>query len=310
MTEEELRALIGRSEDQRTKFKAAEADAGSISMHQTAAPARPPFRLLRERIDAALTAEMIATARDAIVPAERDEEAVVAAQMARPPRYDILPVDRDAASFWVHPRAMPESDATTPTRHELTARDLIASTTPILEVLRLMAERQRGFYFVLRGAELGGLITYSDLNKRSMRTAVFALVNELEEMLIERLEEQDLSDGFIRSALRKPGAKDPDGDWKRISRAWKQARHADVELSKIRYASLAEIVRVAEETPTVREMLAAQLGPDWAARLGELRTRARNKVAHPGHLLVASAREVATLWASCAFAEQALEKLA
>lgn len=252
---------------------------------------------------------MIATPRDNLISAERDEEAVVVVQMSRPPRYDILPVDPDASQFWVHPRAIPGSDATTPIRHELSARDLVSSTTPLLEVLRLMAEHRRGFYFVLQGAHLSGLITYSDLNKRATRAAAFALVNELEEVLVECLEDQDLSDEFIRNALRRPEARDPDADWKTINKDWKQARQGDVELSKIRYATLAQIVRVAEAEPTVNDKLSRKLGPDWAARLSELRNRVRNKVAHPGNLLVASAKDVSPLWASCAFIEWALEQL-
>jgi hypothetical protein len=72
---------------------------------------------------------------------------------------------------------------------------------------------------------------------------------------------------------------------------------------------LAQIVRVAEAEPAVSQRLTRSLGRDWATRLGELRTRVRNKVAHPGALLVADVTEVEPLWAACAFAEKALARL-
>jgi CBS domain-containing protein len=194
-------------------------------------------------MDAALTADLIATARDSLVLAARDEQGVVATQMERPPRYDILPVDSDASRFWVNPRAIPRSAATAPTVHDLGARDLVACSTSILEVIRLMAEYRRGFYFVLRGGELTGLITYADLNRRAVRTALFALVNEVEEVLIELLEACELSG-----------------------------------LSKLRYADLSQ----------------------------EVRLRVRNKVAHPGRLLISRVEDVDSLRRTCAFIETAL----
>lgn len=270
-------------------------------MSQLAVPTRQPFGPLRERIDAALTAEMIATPRDALVCAEEDEVEAVTRQMEEGPRYDILPVDAEVTRLWIQPRALLDGRAAGPFTRPLVPTDLVASSTPILEVLRLMAEQQRGFYFVLRDATLAGLITYSDLNKRSVRTALFALVNELEEVLIERLEDQHLSDESIKTALRRCDAKDPDGDWKRIHRAWRAAQSAGVELDEPRYATLDQITRLVKATMPANDRLTERLGADWELSMQSVR-RVRNKVAHPGQLLIASVQDVVPLWASCAFA--------
>jgi hypothetical protein len=90
--------------------------------------------------------------------------------------FDVLPVDEYAPAFWVRAALFAPWEGTEPRRLLLGPADLVAANTPIPHLLRLMANGHRAFFFVLGAARVSGLITYADLNRLPVRTAVYALV--------------------------------------------------------------------------------------------------------------------------------------
>jgi hypothetical protein len=186
----------------------------------------------------------------------------------------------------------------------LEAKDLVAAPNPALTVLRLMVQQQRRFYFVLRGASVSGLVTYSDLDKRPVRTAVFALVNALEQ-------------AFLAQVLNAHGA---DDEWQRylvpsavdrVMKYWRKARVHDLELNPAHYASLTDLVHIAAAhiaaaSPELRPVLDRTLGRNWRDEMFNLRDFARDPVSHPGKPLVDSPSKVPSLWRACEFGERAL----
>jgi hypothetical protein len=261
----------------------------------------PGYLEFRLRLDAALTADLIATPSP-LTAADSKDPAAVETQMQRL-GFDVLLGDSANEYFWVLPRALPSlGSGVRPVRMRLEAKDLVAAPTPVLNVLRLMVEHQRRFYFMLKGAEIGGLVTYSDLDKRPVRTAVFALVNALEQALLALV-------------ATRHGAQD---EWKRylpheraerVLRYWRKARSRDIELSPVHYASLTELIEIAHASPKLRAELDRAIGGNWRDCMIDLRDFARDPVSHPGKPLVDSPSKVPALGRACEFGERALRVL-
>jgi hypothetical protein len=257
------------------------------------------FADLTRRLEAALTVDLIATYTPLTNAREQDSSAVL--KQMEETGFDILPVDHAVTSYWVRPELL-SSSGQEPMLQTLTAADLVASGTSIPELLRLMVGYGRRFYFLLRGAEVTGLITYADLNKRAARAALYTLVSELEETLIRVFEQAHPDEADWREWLQ------PDS-YRELTRLRNRAKKRAVELSAVRYATLGELIRLLQSSRKISPVLERLLGPGWAASLDQLRARARNAVAHPGNLLVQSADDVATICSTYEFAETAVEKL-
>jgi hypothetical protein len=67
----------------------------------------------------------------------------------------------------------------------ITLDDTISDSTPILDLVSLLAERS--FWFVLVGGQVKGLVTRADLNKHVVRVPFFVLLAETERTLADRL---------------------------------------------------------------------------------------------------------------------------
>ncbi|SRR5579883_2478473 len=257
---------------------------------------RFPNPLAIDPLQTALTAETIATPTGLFVCAASDQAADVEEQM-RQTQLDVLPVDDRVSAFWVHPRAYPHCTRSVPFLQPIGAEDLVAADTPILSLLHLMVQRERGFYFVLREADVGGIVTYADFNKLLVRAAVFTCVSQVEEALIQMLEAALAGGDAWRDWL---GPKDVSV----IEKFWRPARASGVDLHPIRYASLTQLIRLCAASPTVAPRLVETVGSNWAADMEHLRDYARNPVAHAGKLLVRSLADLAYLDKACRFAAE------
>jgi hypothetical protein len=67
----------------------------------------------------------------------------------------------------------------------ITLDDTVSDSTPILDLVGLLAERP--FWFVLVGGQVKGLVTRADLNKHVVRIPFFVLLAETERTLADRL---------------------------------------------------------------------------------------------------------------------------
>jgi hypothetical protein len=106
----------------------------------------------RRRLNETLTADLVATP----TPLERaisrkQTDADLVWQQMQELGFDVLPVDNTMKRYWSHPRGLPAMGANGPILRSLSAADLLAASTPVLEVLRLMVTHGRRFYFTLSG---------------------------------------------------------------------------------------------------------------------------------------------------------------
>lgn len=255
---------------------------------------------LEQRLTQALTVELIATPQPWRL-ASVDAPESVTLQMAEE-SFDVLPVDQAPEFFWVHPRAVPQLALNNPEKFGLSAKDLVAGTTPVLEVLELMVLAGRRFYFVLDGAKVSGLVTYSDIDKRPVRTAVFALVNAVEDMLLRKFTATHPNDDEWRGWL---GRRDQD----LIDHYWEDARSRELDLSRVYYASFAQLTNLIARSPLLGPAMCQQFGDRWTEKMRQLRQSARDPVAHPGKPLIAQAEDVERLAEACRFGRAVLTGL-
>jgi hypothetical protein len=180
----------------------------------------------------------------------------------------------------------------------------VGASTPVLDLLRLLVTHQRRFYFVLEGAEITGLATWGDLDKRPVRTAVFALMNAVEDALLQCITvAHGDGDEWVRLLHDEKV-------YKRILGHWERAKNRDLELSPIHYASLTTLIRIASRSPELSARFTERLGSDWSEQMAHLRDFARDPVSHPGKPLIDQPGKILTLWKACAFGERTLDSLA
>jgi len=119
----------------------------------------PSSTALSNRLDTALTAELIMVPSALLRLTDQHEAAGVAHEMTET-TYDVLPCDRSVSSYWVRADLLEFGFPHEPIHRSLAAQDLVAASTPVPRILALMVSFRRGFYFVLDGAQLVGLLDF------------------------------------------------------------------------------------------------------------------------------------------------------
>jgi hypothetical protein len=259
------------------------------------------FAALAGRLDTALTAELIMVPTPLLQLTDQDEEARVAGEMDQS-TYDVLPRDRLISSYWVRADLVCYGDGRRPIHRLLGAQDLVAAGTPVSTILELMVSYERGFYFVLDGAQVIGLVDFADLNRLAFRTAFYAIVME-SEVTLRRLIEATYPDGeewwqWLNNQARG-----------RIEHYWNEARNQDVHLEKIHYTSLGDLTTIICRSPKLAPRLAETLGATWENDLRHLQRSSRDAIAHPGKVLVSSPHGLAEVYRDYRFAQEVTKSL-
>jgi hypothetical protein len=136
------------------------------------------------------------------------------------------------------------------------------------------------------------------LDKRPVRTAVFALVNAVEQLLLRRVVEVHGESNSWTAFLTR-------GQVEKIHGYFEEAKLRDMELNPVHYASLTHLILIAEGSPVIGIEFDIMLGATWAAQMRHLRDW-RDRVAHAGKPLVDTPEKVPELWNACKFAEDVL----
>lgn len=139
-------------------------------------------RELRELLDQRLTVRHIAEFQ--LIEAGPEEDGLSLQKSMLEKDIDVVPVRRNGKVrgyvVWDQLRGGPCGDQELP----LGPDNLLAESTPLLEVLRVL--RDRPWRFVLDRDEVAGIVTRGDLRKAPVRMFIFSLVNLLE-MYLNRL---------------------------------------------------------------------------------------------------------------------------
>ena len=232
---------------------------------------------LRHQLDLALTAleasfhvQVISTFGDALVCAPA--EAVAADWLAQnEPDFDQFPVKRGTETVGVlHRRAVKDRLLVQDTMHPLREGLVVSAHMPITDLIPKL--KDTSYRLVLRGAQIDGLVTHSDLLKLPVRMVAFSLLTHLELLMAARIE----------------GHWPQDAEWIQLLSPGRQQRVRDkqAQLSQRRMnPRLLELTDFCD-----KRTLCKRLVGDGVAFEGDMKAieTLRNQVAHAGDFLDAS----------------------
>lgn len=176
----------------------------------------------------------------------------------------------------------------------LTSDWLIASNTPIIDLVSLFAERPEQVFFVLHGKEVGGLVAPADLNKTPARASIYVLLSEFERRLGDLIltvlpsEEKycrDLHSSVVKDARSRR----------------RKSRVNDLDLELLRYMYLRDLLVIVRHHQALREDLgffAERNDKQISAWLDDIND-VRNLVGHPVRPLISSRDELNRLHSVC-----------
>ncbi len=154
---------------------------------------------LRELFQRAVTVRYIAGFQ--LVTCDADEDVEEARARMDAHGYDVLPVLTEGAVLGYVERDSLRTGPCSASEHRLGPADLVADSTPLLELLPILQHRLR--VFVLQGNRVTGIASRSDLQKAPVRMLLFTLVTLLE-MHLQRLVGTLYSDAEWPQYLSKP----------------------------------------------------------------------------------------------------------
>jgi hypothetical protein len=164
----------------------------------------------------------------------------------------------------------------------ITYADVISFDTPIREVIRSLAERDRQYYFLTYESEVSGLISIANLNARQVQVYLFGLLSEFEKRLgtfiAARIQPHEVA------ATMKPAST--------IARRYKQDQRNGVESHPVEYLGFGDLIELASRHGLL-DILDSTTDTDLDLR--ELR-HLRNKIAHPIKSVVGKSTSVRGLW--------------
>ena len=161
------------------------------------------------------------------------------------------------------------------TYHGLTQSDLVSDGTSLLHLAQLLTRRK--FFFVLSQDVITGYVHYSDLNRTVAKIPFFALFENLEAQLWNR----------INSATTPPDieAVFATNRAKRLLGEQRKRERADADIGWTGLLSFSDILALAKHHGLIATTAAEQ----------KILVSKRNAVAHPDHPLVAHYLEVKQL---------------
>lgn len=201
--------------------------------------------------------------------------------------FDVLPIDGDgrvraffATRDW--------GNYTEVERASLRHSDVIPFNTPLREVIRRLAQEERGFFFLGEDGEVVGLITVANLNCRQVSVLLFGLLVELE-VLLGRGVRAHFGDDLRAAIERACGSERAADILQRFDRDQQQGLDAPL----IEYVYLSDLVNLAVDAKMHTRLgySATKFRRDAGALVA-----LRNQVAHPARSVVDAANPVSRLW--------------
>lgn len=196
-------------------------------------------------------------------------------------RFDVLPINPRSGwprEFYITTTWGQFDDIA---RRRITYRDVIGQTTSIRDLIRLLAERHRNFFFLADEGDVSGFVSIAHLNCRQVGVYLFALLAELERRLADHLV-RILTEEEILTAVEKSP----------LAKRFRRDRQAGVEAHATEYMNFSDIVELALEAGLIQ---ALDMSTATALDVREIR-KLRNKVAHPVKSVVGDATSVRGLW--------------
>jgi hypothetical protein len=231
-----------------------------------------------------LTVKLIMTSKDKFVTCEDNES--ITLLVGRLEKYDLLPVSSENIQYFVSKtnveRLLEEnrSAKVRQVKQLISESHPISKDEPIYEYLLLRKEP----VFVTEQNKVAGIVTPADLNKIPSKILFYILISSFERLLINSLENLNLSDREIEGCIGFTRC------WEALGRN-EQARRENFHLSLIECLNTSDLVDLACKEPSTRKLLSYQSESEARKSLKSL-VYLRNKVMHAGHFIIKNGEQL------------------
>jgi len=216
-------------------------------------------------------------------------------------RFDVLPIvtGSTAEAFW---QTQKWNDFSSITRKPITDADLLSHDTHIRDVIRLLAESSRLFYFLSRDRDIVGLVSVVNLNRRPVKVWLFSLLSEIETRLAQFISSHIDDDTLYGTTLGRTTER----KYAQVKlRLWED-QDSGLDLPLVEYLYLSDLVDAALEKQLYTFLRYSR--KDFERSFGSM-VHMRDQVAHPVRSIIRDPHAVGKLWRRIQRIEEALTRL-
>lgn len=216
-------------------------------------------------------------------------------------RFDVLPIVTDSTvdAYW---QTEKWNDFSSISRKPITDADLAPHDTHIRDLIRLLAESSRLFYFLSHDREVVGLVSVVNLNRRPVKVWLFSLLSEIETRLAQLISRHINDDTLYGITLGRTTER----KYAQVKlRLWED-QDSGLDLPLVEYLYFSDLVDAALD-----KKLYTVLGysrKDFDRSFGSM-VNMRDQVAHPVRSVIRDAHAIGKLWRRIQRIEEALNRL-
>lgn len=216
-------------------------------------------------------------------------------------RFDVLPIVTGSTveAYW---QTEKWNDFSSITRKPITDADLISHDTHIRDLIRLLSESSRLFYFLSHDRDIVGLVSVVNLNRRPVKVWLFSLLSEIETRLAQFISSHINDDTLYGTTLGCTTER----KYAQVKlRLWED-QDSGLDLPLVEYLYFSDLVNAALD-----KQLYTTLGytRKYFERSFGSMVHMRDQVAHPVRSIIRDAHAVGKLWRRIQRIEEALARL-
>jgi hypothetical protein len=228
----------------------------------------------------------IRTANPHLKIAHPEDDAAALVEFCRAKDYSILPVVKgDAVVGVIFPQAHDYAGRVANSMHPA-AEHTIGRDEPLVENIERLANAIG--LLVIHEGKLDGVVTYSDLNRRSFRVLVYAHIAELEGRMAD-IARRDHPDADVFLGKFSEHLSDD------VEDRWQHAIAEGVAIHPVEQCDLSDLLAIFRKDAALRQQLGYPTSSSLQRDLGGL-VDTRHAIMHPVRPLIRSADDAHKLW--------------
>lgn len=219
-------------------------------------------------------------------------------------RFDVMPIIEKDGNVNRYFRSENWGDREHIVRHKITEEDTLYYLTHIRDVLQVMGEHRKTYFFLENETSILGLLTITHLNARPVYLFLYHTLLYLETEMSDWLNKV-LGDEVVLHILQDlPGGDSEHGGLKQ----YREDRSLGIDNDIMEYLFLGDMFEIIRRKELYTRLSYKSLD-QFEKHLRKLR-QMRNTVAHPNRSLVKNIESISELWLSLQKLEELLERLA
>ncbi len=226
-----------------------------------------------------------------------------ASEIMKKHRFDVMPIIEKDGSINRYFRSEKWGDREQIIRSKITEEDTLYYLTHIRDVLQVMGEHRKTYFFLENETRILGLLTITHLNARPVYLFLYHTLLYLETEMSDWLKKVLGDEAVLRILEELPGGDVEHGGLKQ----YREDRSSGIDNDIMEYLFLGDMFEIIR-----REQLYPHLSykslDQFEKHLRKLR-QMRNTVAHPNRSLVNNIDSISELWLSLQKLEELLERL-